>query len=77
MIDTQRIIEVISRMLAVDKEQVVGSASLSDDLGADSLDMVELALALEEVFNMEISDARLESIRTVQDIFDLAEGLLS
>ena len=77
MIDTQRIIDVISRMLAVDKEQVVGSASLSDDLGADSLDMVELSLALEEEFNVEMSDAELESIRTVQDIFDLAEGLPS
>jgi acyl carrier protein len=58
---------VIAQHLSVEKEKVVDEASFSEDLGADSLDTVELVMALEEEFGCEISDADSEKIRTVGD----------
>jgi acyl carrier protein len=53
-----------------DESQVTGEASFMDDLGADSLDTVELVMALEEEFDIEISDEDAEKIQTVQDAVD-------
>lgn len=68
-----RIIDIIANQLGVDKEIVTAEANVVDDLGADSLDVVELVMALEEAFDLEIPDEDAESIRTVKDIFDYLE----
>jgi acyl carrier protein len=65
-----RIIDIIANQLGVDKDIVTPGANIVDDLGADSLDVVELVMALEEAFDTEIPDEDAEKIRTVQDIFD-------
>jgi acyl carrier protein len=58
---------IIVEQLGVDAEEVVTTASFVDDLGADSLDTVELVMALEEEFHLEISDEDAEKIGTVGD----------
>jgi acyl carrier protein len=59
--------KIVAEQLGVDLEKVVPEASFIDDLGADSLDTVELVMALEEEFDQEIPDEDAEKIRTVQD----------
>lgn len=66
----EKIIEIISGQLSVPKEKVVPQASFTDDLGADSLDLVELVMAMEEEFGMEIADEDAEKLQTVQDTID-------
>ncbi len=68
--EESRIVEIIANQLGVDKDIVTPEANIVDDLGADSLDVVELVMALEEAFDMEIPDEDAEKIRTVQDIFE-------
>ncbi|MBP8646626.1 MAG: acyl carrier protein [Syntrophobacteraceae bacterium] len=65
-----KVVDIIANQLGVDKEIVTPEASVVDDLGADSLDVVELVMALEEAFDLEIPDEEAEKIRTVKDIFD-------
>ncbi len=62
-----RIREIIVDQLGVSAAQVVPEASFIDDLGADSLDIVELVMALEETFDLEIPDDDAEKIQTIQD----------
>jgi len=63
----ERVKEIIMEQLGVSAEQVTPAASFIDDLGADSLDTVELVMALEEEFGVEIPDESAEKIRTVGD----------
>jgi len=70
-----KVIDIIANQLGVDKEIITPEASVVDDLGADSLDVVELVMALEEAFDMEIPDEDAENIRTVKDIFDYLEKI--
>ena len=63
----ERICDIIAEQLSQDKEEVVPEASFIDDLGADSLDLVELVMHMEEEFDVEIPDEEAENIRTVQD----------
>jgi len=58
---------IIVEQLGVDEDEVTPTASFVDDLGADSLDQVELVMALEEEFKLEISDEDAEKIKTVSD----------
>jgi len=64
----RRVIEIIVEQLGVSEEEVTIEASFIDDLGADSLDLVELIMAMEEEFGVEISDEDAEKIQTVQDV---------
>ena len=66
----ENVIDIIVEQLSVDKDKVVPSASFVDDLGADSLDLVELIMAMEEAFGIEIPDEVAEKITTVQDAVD-------
>jgi acyl carrier protein len=70
---TENVKRIIAEQLGVDDAEVTPSASFVDDLGADSLDQVELVMALEEAFDLEISDSDAERIRTVQDAIDYIE----
>ncbi|MDQ1327574.1 MAG: acyl carrier protein [Candidatus Poribacteria bacterium] len=70
MVSEERIKEIIVEQLGVDEEQITPDASFIDDLGADSLDTVELVMAFEEEFDVEIPDEDAEKIRTVQDVID-------
>ncbi len=65
-----RIKKIVAEQLGVDEDQVTVEASFMDDLGADSLDTVELVMALEEEFDVEISDEDAEKIQTVQNAID-------
>ncbi|WP_417916000.1 acyl carrier protein [Candidatus Electronema sp. JC] len=70
-----KMIDIIVEQLSVDKEKVVPAASFVDDLGADSLDQVELIMAMEEAFDIEIPDEDAEGIKTVQNAIDYVEKL--
>ena len=63
----QRISEMIIEQLGATKEEIVPEASFIDDLGADSLDIVELVMAMEETFDIEIPDDDAEKIQTIGD----------
>jgi len=61
----ERVAGIIVQQLGVAREEVVAEASFIDDLGADSLDIVELVMAMEEEFNIEIPDEDAEKIQTI------------
>jgi len=66
----ERIKQIVAEQLGVEEDQVTTEASFMDDLGADSLDTVELVMALEEEFDIEISDEDAEKIQTVKNAID-------
>ncbi|MBM15769.1 MAG: acyl carrier protein [Nitrospina sp.] len=70
----EKVKEIIVDQLGVDEKQVSSEASFIDDLGADSLDTVELVMALEEEFDIEIPDEDAEKIATVQNAVDYIKG---
>ena len=70
----ERIKQIIVEQLGVDEAEVTASASFVDDLGADSLDIVELVMAFEEAFELEIPDEDAEKIQTVKDAVDYIEN---
>ncbi len=74
----QRVKEIIVKQLNVNEEQVVPSASFQDDLGADSLDIVELVMAFEEEFKDdiggEIPEAEAEKLKTVGDVISYIQA---
>ncbi len=70
----EKVIDLIVEQLDVTKEECVPEASFIDDLGADSLDLVELIMEMEETFNIQVADEELEKIRTVQDVIDFLKS---
>jgi len=70
----ERVKKVVIEHLGVDDDKVNDSASFIDDLGADSLDTVELVMAFEEEFNVEIPDDAAEKILTVQDAISFIDA---
>jgi acyl carrier protein len=66
----EKVKQIIVEQLGVDEGEVTSSASFVDDLGADSLDTVELVMAFEEAFDIEIPDEQAEKIKTVKDAVD-------
>ena len=71
----QKVIDVVVEQLGVDIADVKAESDFIDDLGADSLDTVELLMALEEKFDCEIDDDSAEKIRKVQDVIDFVTAL--
>lgn len=65
---SERVRALVATQLGVEEGEVVPQASILDDLGADSLDVVELVMALEEAFDIEVPDEDVEGIRTVGDV---------
>lgn len=73
----ERICDIIAEQLSQDRGEVVPEASFIDDLGADSLDLVELVMHMEEEFDVEIPDEEAENIRTVQDAINYVKQHLN
>jgi acyl carrier protein len=70
----EKVKQIIVEQLGVDEAEVTGGASFQDDLGADSLDIVELVMAFEEAFDVEIPDEDAEKIKTVQDAINYVQA---
>ena len=70
----EKVKHIIVEQLGVDEDEVKAEASFVDDLGADSLDVVELVMALEEEFGMEISDEDAEKLSTVREVIGYIES---
>ncbi|MBE6100238.1 MAG: acyl carrier protein [Anaerovibrio sp.] len=64
----EKVVEIVVDQLSVDPDDVAMESTFIDDLGADSLDIVELIMAFEEEFGIEIPDSAAEKIKTVQDV---------
>ncbi|EMY78147.1 MULTISPECIES: acyl carrier protein [Leptospira] len=77
MADFEKVKSIIVEQLGVDESEVTPEAHFIDDLGADSLDTVELVMALEEEFGIEISDEDAEKIQTVGDVTKFIDQLKS
>ena len=72
---SERVISIVMEHLGVEKDKVTENSSFIDDLGADSLDTVELVMAFEEAFDVEIPDDKAEKILTVGDAVSHLESL--
>ena len=70
----EKVIDIIVDKLGVERSEVTPEAVFVDDLGADSLDLVELIMAMEEEFGMEIADEDAEKLRTVQDVISFVSA---
>ncbi len=69
----EKIIDILCDQLDLDREQVTEDSEIIDDLGADSLDIVDLVMTLEEEFDTEISDEMIEGMKTVGDVVRYVE----
>lgn len=72
-----KVVMIISGHLGIDPNSAVPAASLTDDLGADSLDTVELVIAFEEAFGIEIPETDIRLIRTVMDAIDYVQSRIT
>ena len=70
----EKVKKIIAEKLSVDLDEVVPEASFVDDLGADSLDLVELIMSMEEEFDVEISDEDAEKLESVKDAIDFIKA---
>lgn len=74
---TDKVRSIVAGQLGVDEQEVRSEASILDDLGADSLDVVELVMALEEEFDIEVPDEDVEAMRTVKDVETYVAGRMA
>ncbi len=70
-----RIKKLITNRLGIEEEQIARDKLLTDDLGADSLDIVELVMGVEEEFGIEIPDSEMEKVKTVGDVIEAVERI--
>ena len=70
----EKVKSIIADQLEVEEEKVVAEASITEDLGADSLDMVDLVMSIEEEFDIEVPDEAVENIKTVGDVVAYIEN---
>jgi acyl carrier protein len=70
----EKVKKLVAEQLGVDEAEITPSASFTDDLGADSLDQVELVMALEEAFSLQVSDEDTEKMLSVQSAIDYVTG---
>ncbi len=70
----EKVIDIVADKLGVDRSEVTPEAVFVDDLGADSLDLVELIMAMEEEFGFEIADEEAEKMRSVQDVINFIQA---
>lgn len=73
----KKLLQIVAEQLGLNEEEIQKESALIDDLGADSLDIVELVMALEEEFEMEIPDEDAEKIVTIQDMLDYVNKKLN
>jgi acyl carrier protein len=73
----QQVRNIVAEQLGVDVSEVRPDASILDDLGADSLDVVEMVMSLEEAFDIEVPDSDVEEMRTVSDIERYVTGAVA
>ncbi len=66
----EKVVEIVTEKLGVDAEEVILDSDLTEDLGADSLDLVDLVMAFEDEFGVKIEDEDVENITTIGDIVD-------
>jgi len=74
--DTKAVLDILIEQLGVREEQITQDGRLMDDLGGDSLTLVEITLALEERFDLSIPEEQLERVATVRDLFELLAEML-
>ncbi len=70
----EKIVDIIAEKLNLSKDQIKPEASFIDDLGADSLDLVELVMTMEETFGMEVPDEDAEKLKTVKDVIEYVKS---
>lgn len=70
----EKVKEILCQQLDVEEDKVTMEASISDDLGADSLDVVDMLMSLEDEFDVEIPDEEIENIKTVGDLVHYIEN---
>ena len=70
----EKVKSIVADQLVVEEEKVTAEASITEDLGADSLDVVDLVMSIEEEFDIEIPDEAVENIKTVGDIVSYIES---
>ena len=74
---SEKVIALISEQFNIDEDNINLNTSFTDDLNADSLDLVELVMALEDEFGLEIDDEEVESIKTIKDAVDYIKNVLN
>jgi acyl carrier protein len=75
--DARIVLDILTEQLGVERSQLTPEARLEEDLGADSLELVEIAMALDEQFHISIPDEAIEKISTVGDIFEVLSEFVS
>lgn len=74
--DTRAVLEILVEQLGVEESQLTPEARLEEDLGADSLDRVEIMMTIDERFHISVPDEIAERVSTVQDVFDAISDLI-
>lgn len=69
-----KLVPILSKQLSVESDQITGSSSIVDDLGADSLDTAEIAMMIQEEFGYDLKDHEMQAIKTVDDIVHILEA---